>query len=53
MGKGLRAPVRDVILAEVSEKFGKGKALGLHETLDQIGAIIGPVICLYFFIFYK
>jgi len=44
IGKGLRAPVRDVILAEVSEKFGKGKAFGLHETLDQIGAIIGPLI---------
>lgn len=44
IGKGLRAPVRDVILAEVSENFGKGKAFGLHETLDQIGAIIGPLI---------
>jgi len=42
MGKGLRAPVRDVILAEVTEGIGKGKGFGLHELMDQIGAILGP-----------
>jgi len=44
IGKGLRAPARDVILAEVTEKIGRGKAFGLHEALDQIGAVIGPLI---------
>ena len=44
IGKGLRAPVRDVILSEVTEKMGRGKAFGLHETLDQIGAVAGPLI---------
>jgi MFS family permease len=44
MGKGLRTPVRDVILAEVTEEIGKGKAFGLHEALDQAGAILGPLI---------
>ncbi len=44
IGKGLRAPARDVILAEVTEKMGRGKAFGLHEALDQIGAVIGPLI---------
>ena len=42
LGKGLRAPVRDVILAEVTEGIGKGKGFGLHELMDQIGAILGP-----------
>ncbi|MCS7135528.1 MAG: MFS transporter [Nitrososphaerota archaeon] len=42
VGKGLRTPVRDVILAEVAEKVGKGKAFGLHEALDQAGAVLGP-----------
>lgn len=46
MGKGLRTPARDVILAEVTEKIGRGKAFGLHETLDQAGAIAGPLIVL-------
>ncbi|MCC5994365.1 MAG: MFS transporter [Candidatus Aenigmarchaeota archaeon] len=44
IGKGLRSPARDVILAEVTEKMGRGKAFGLHETLDQIGAVAGPLI---------
>jgi len=44
MGKGLRTPTRDVILAEVTEKIGKGKAFGLHETLDQAGAVLGPLL---------
>ena len=33
-----------MILAEVTEKIGRGKAFGLHEALDQIGAVIGPLI---------
>ncbi|MEM1628787.1 MAG: MFS transporter [Desulfurococcaceae archaeon] len=44
LGKGLRAPSRDVIVAEVSESFGLGKGFGIHELLDQLGAFIGPLI---------
>ena len=44
MGKGLRTPARDVILAEVTEKIGRGRAFGLHEALDQAGAVLGPLI---------
>jgi MFS family permease len=44
IGKGLRTPVRDVILAEVTEKIGRGKAFGLHEALDQAGAVLGPLV---------
>jgi len=44
IGKGLRTPVRDTILAEVTEEVGRGKAFGLHEALDQAGAVLGPLI---------
>lgn len=44
LGKGLRAPARDVILAEVSEGIGRGKGFGIHELMDQIGAVAGPAI---------
>ncbi len=44
LGKGLRAPVRDVILSEVSEGIGKGKGFGIHEVIDQLGAVGGPSI---------
>ena len=43
-GKGIRTPARDVILAEVSESMGRGKGFGIHEAMDQIGAIAGPAI---------
>ncbi|MCE4614112.1 MAG: MFS transporter [Desulfurococcales archaeon] len=42
IGKGLRTPVRDAILAEASVTYGRGKAFGIHEALDQVGAVIGP-----------
>lgn len=43
-GKALRSPSRDTILSVVSKGIGSGKAFGIHEFLDQIGAIIGPLI---------
>ncbi len=43
-GKGLRTPARDVVLAETSEEMGMGKGFGIHELLDQIGAIAGPLL---------
>ncbi len=42
MGKALRSPSRDAVLSIVSKGVGAGKAFGLHELLDQVGAIIGP-----------
>ena len=47
VGKGLRTPVRDVILAEVTESIGRGKGFGIHEVMDQIGAIAGPALVMY------
>ncbi len=47
VGKGLRTPVRDVVLAEITEGFGKGKGFGLHEVMDQVGAFTGPLIVAY------
>ena len=44
MGKGLRVPSRDVMLSHASSQVGHGKGFGLHEALDQIGAILGPLI---------
>jgi len=44
VGKGLRAPARDVIIAEVTEGIGRGKGFGLHELMDQTGAVAGPLI---------
>ncbi|HDS63252.1 MAG TPA: MFS transporter [Methanofollis liminatans] len=44
MGKGIRAPAKDAILSNVTAGVGRGWGFGIHEALDQIGAIIGPII---------
>ncbi|MEM4798619.1 MAG: MFS transporter [Sulfolobales archaeon] len=44
IGKGLRTPARDVALAEVTEDLGRGKGFGIHEVLDQAGALGGPLL---------
>jgi MFS family permease len=44
LGKAIRAPSRDTVLSIVSKGVGPGKAFGIHELLDQIGAIAGPLI---------
>jgi MFS family permease len=44
LGKALRSPSRDAVVSIVSKGIGSGKAFGLHEAIDQIGAIIGPLV---------
>ena len=43
IGKAIRSPARDAVLSIVSRGVGAGKAFGIHELLDQIGAILGPL----------
>jgi len=44
LGKAIRAPARDAMLSHAAHSLGRGWAFGVHEALDQIGAMIGPVI---------
>ncbi|MCS7195670.1 MAG: MFS transporter [Aquificaceae bacterium] len=41
-GKGLRTPPRDVLLSRATGVVGHGKGFGVHEFIDQIGAVLGP-----------
>ncbi|WP_018962609.1 MFS transporter [Coprothermobacter platensis] len=43
LGKGLRTPSRDVMLSQATKQVGRGFGFGLHEAMDQIGAVLGPV----------
>lgn len=43
MGKGARAPARDALLSHAGHELGHGRAFGLHEFLDQVGAVLGPL----------
>jgi MFS family permease len=43
-GKGLRTSPRDAMLALSVEKGQRGLAFGLHRSMDNAGAVIGPLM---------
>jgi MFS family permease len=44
LGKAIRAPARDVLLADAAKAVGTGWGFGVHEAMDQIGAVAGPLV---------
>lgn len=44
IGKGIRTAPRDALIADSVSESISGKAFGIHRTIDQMGAIIGPII---------
>lgn len=44
VGKAIRTPARDAMLSQATHEVGHGWGFGLHEALDQIGAVSGPLI---------
>ncbi len=44
MGKAIRTPARDAMLSHAVHEIGAGWGFGLHEAMDQIGAMVGPLI---------
>jgi MFS family permease len=43
IGKAIRNPSRDAMLAFATSQTGRGFGYGLHEAMDQIGAFLGPL----------
>jgi predicted MFS family arabinose efflux permease len=43
-GKAIRNPAANFIMSRAGEQIGQGWAFGLHEALDQTGALAGPLI---------
>ena len=44
IGKGIRNPPRDAMLSHAARDMGYGWAFGVHEALDQFGALFGPLL---------
>lgn len=44
VGRAIRNPPRDVMLSHAGKGMGIGWAFGLHEALDQFGALCGPLV---------
>jgi MFS family permease len=43
VGKGIRTAPRDALISDSASKERQGEAFGLHRTMDQTGAVIGPL----------
>jgi MFS family permease len=44
MGKGIRGAPRDALIADVTPAAMRGAAFGLRQSLDTIGAFLGPLL---------
>jgi MFS family permease len=44
VGKAIRTPARDAMLSHATSEVGHGWGFGLHEALDQAGAVLGPLL---------
>ena len=44
VGKATRNPPRDVMLSHAATNMGYGWGFGIHEALDQFGALFGPLL---------
>lgn len=51
IGKGIRGAPRDALVADIAPPELRGKAFGLRQSLDTVGAFLGPllaIILMYF-----
>jgi MFS family permease len=44
LGKAVRSPAKDTLLSYASTRTGAGSAFGVHQALDQTGAVLGPLV---------
>ena len=46
VGKGIRGAPRDALIADVTPPEIRGAAFGLRQSLDTVGALLGPLLAL-------
>lgn len=44
LGKGIRGAPRDALIADLTDRSVRGRAYGLRQSMDNLGAVIGPVL---------
>jgi MFS family permease len=50
VGKGIRGAPRDALVADITPDELRGAAYGLRQSLDSVGAFIGPLLALVFMV---
>jgi MFS family permease len=48
VGKGIRGSPRDALIADLTPNDLRGSAYGLRQTLDTVGAVLGPALAIAF-----
>jgi MFS family permease len=48
VGKGIRGAPRDALIADLTPPGLRGGAYGLRQSLDTIGAVLGPLLAIFF-----
>lgn len=49
VGKGIRTSPRDALISDSVQAEVRGKAYGLHRSMDTLGAVVGPLIAFFYF----
>jgi MFS family permease len=44
LGKAARSPAKDTLLSHASTQTGSGTGFGVHQAMDQLGAMAGPLL---------
>jgi len=52
IGKGIRGAPRDALVADIAPPQLRGAAYGLRQSLDSVGAFIGPLLAIVFMMWF-
>lgn len=50
IGKGIRGAPRDALIADLAPLTLRGASFGLRQSLDTLGAVLGPLLAFSFMI---
>lgn len=53
IGKGIRAAPRDALVADIAPAHLRGASFGLRQSLDTVGAFLGPLLAVIFMLWWK
>ena len=52
IGKGIRGAPRDALVADITPPDQRGAAYGLRQSLDSVGAFVGPLLAVAFMVWF-
>lgn len=53
LGKAIKKPAKDTVMSFAASQEGVGKSFAIQELLDQIGAVLGPILLYVIMLFQR